>query len=79
MRIPEEIMRQLVMFCESNGVGIIQAHDAKAGVMILLLGPRGMSPIRASLIGSSILIGGILIGQITGDIEEEEESNSKPN
>lgn len=77
IRIPDEILQRLVMYCQANDVAMAQIGSDEFGVQMILLGQRGMSPDQAAIIAAHMLLNGIVTGGFTEDNAKKKEEEKK--
>lgn len=80
LRLPDNIMQQIQMYCESERIALAMMGSESMGVHILLLGDQeaenGID--RACVIAASILLNGVISGQWHQGNEELREHMDKP-
>ncbi len=81
--IPDNIIMQLRMHCEANGLAMAQVGSDELEVTLLLLGSADMHPNDASIHAAHLLLNGVVTGALTNSNEvlkeEISNSNTKPN
>lgn len=80
MKIPDDILQRLVMYCQEQEIGIAQIEHEEAGVCMIIMGRKDMSPNEVSIVCAHMLLTGVLSGGFQDDNikrAKEEENISK--
>ena len=76
--IPENILQQLSMHCESQDTGMIQlTHEV--GITVIIMGPRSMSPGLVAVAGASLLLNDLLSGRLDASNAMKQDQDGPPN
>lgn len=79
MKIPDDILQRLVMYCQEQEIGIAQIGHEEAGVCMIIMGRKDMSPNEVSIVCAHMLLTGVLSGGFQDDnIERAENEGSLP-
>ena len=75
MRIPDEIIKKLITFCEENEIGLAALYNTD-GISVIVAGPRTFTPDQIGIIAANMLLTGIITGGITASNDDKEKTEA---
>lgn len=77
IRLPDEIVQQLVKFCEENDYGLAAIAN-EIGVNVVLIGPKAMPAGLVAVAGAAILLNDVVEAHIKKPAAPVEEPAGPP-
>jgi len=82
--LPDDIIQRIVLFCESENLGLAQIGSNKEKIHILMIGSKDYSPDQVAILCASMLLEGVITGgfiDINNDALQKQkgDKNIKPN
>ena len=69
MQLPDEIVQQLVKFCESKNLGLAAVAN-EIGINVILIGPKDMPAGLVAVAGAAILLNDVVDSHVKRQVEQ---------
>ena len=69
MQLPDEIVQQLVKFCESKNFGLAAVAN-EIGINVILIGPKDMPAGLVAVAGAAILLNDVVESHVKRQVEQ---------